>query len=391
MKQKRMAMFDVRGPGMKYSRPNFYSSKMHIPWERERASNTCTPDVEHYCFHLARSRPKFKQHFKNMYLDDETKRALVEVSNSVVALVSYIDKECRCGSGTIIESNDTMSIVLTSANIIRRALDVLKNDLPDNLKITVYLSGGESYVGDVLAYDYHYNLAAIKFQPETPVSVAKIAPIDDSLGVKLNPSSHVLQPHSNSYNLTPGDVVIAVGRYFYKKYDLMGACGAYCLARSTLDCKELFQTTCLITGCGDGGPMINYNGEVIGVIFHYSGLTPFMPINIAIKWWKYYKLYGRYRRPSLGIEATNFFAAGLGLIERVIMKFPDVCKGVIVERVIPGSSAHLAGLHENDVIFLCDGKPLQSFLEFLEIIWNKVGTWLWNSSWTSSWTPVIVS
>lgn len=354
-------------PGMMSAHlKNTCCPKLYTPWEREKASNVLSPPDRHYCMHLASEQPKFRQHRVNWYMDDEAKIALMKVSDSVVALVSYIDgKKFMHGSGTIIESDNMTSIVLTSANIFRRAQDVLKNDLPDDLQITVlYSSRGDSYVGDVIAYDYHYNLAVIKFQLENPGSVAKIAHIDDSLGVTLNPPSSVLRPHLKSYNLAPGDGVIAVGRYSYASFDLMGACGFYCLARSKLDCKELFQTTCSITGCGDGGPMINCNGEVIGVTFHYPG-TPFMPVNISLKWWKYYKQHRKYCRPSLGVEATNMYAADVDVIERVIMKFPSVCKGVIVERVIPGSPAHLAGLHENDVIFLCDGKPVQSLLEFL--------------------------
>lgn len=46
------------------------------------------PDVEHYCLHLAKTHPKFKIHRENWYLDDEAKRAIAKVSNSVVALVS---------------------------------------------------------------------------------------------------------------------------------------------------------------------------------------------------------------------------------------------------------------------------------------------------------------
>lgn len=39
-------------------------------------------------------------------------------------------------------------------------------------------------------------------------------------------------------------------------------------------------------------------------------------------------------RPSLGIEATNFYTADLDIIERVNKVFPGVCNGVLVEKVI---------------------------------------------------------
>lgn len=48
------------------------------------------PPDRHYCMHLAGKLPKFRQHRENWYPDDEAKIALMKVSHSVVALVSYI-------------------------------------------------------------------------------------------------------------------------------------------------------------------------------------------------------------------------------------------------------------------------------------------------------------
>ncbi|KAK1362944.1 hypothetical protein POM88_038505 [Heracleum sosnowskyi] len=119
--------------------------------------------------------------------------------------------------------------------------------------------------------------------------------------------------------------------------------------------------------CGDGGPLVNHSGEVIGIIYDNLGSTPFMPIHIAFKWWEHFKTFGKHCRPSLGIEATNFYTA------RVNELFPNVCNGVLVEKVVEGSSADLAGLCVEDVIFECGGKNVRSFLEFFDIIWDKVG------------------
>lgn len=98
-----------------------------------------------------------------------------------------------------------------------------------------------------------------------------------------------------------------------------------------------------------------------------------MPINIAKKWWEHFKQNGSYRRPLLGIEATNLYVADIDVIERVIQKFPDVNKGVIVEKVIPGSAADLAGLRVSDVIIKCGGETVHGFLEYFEMLWDKVG------------------
>ena len=40
------------------------------------------------------------------------------------------------------------------------------------------------------------------------------------------------------------------------------------------------------------------------------------------------------RLPYLGFEGTNLLRARLSLLEKIIVKFPDVSKGVLVEKVI---------------------------------------------------------
>lgn len=99
----------------------------------------------------------------------------------------------------------------------------------------------------------------------------------------------------------------------------------------------------------------------------------FLPINIASIWWEHHKKYGQSRPPWLGMEVTNLYAANLELLERIIPKLPDVLKGVIVEEVVPGSSAESAGVKHNDVIVHFGGTRIHSFLELFENMWNNVG------------------
>ncbi|KAK1380068.1 Protease Do-like 14-like protein [Heracleum sosnowskyi] len=321
-------------------------------------------------------------HFKtfdcNNSLDCDTKATIVEASPSVVALISYSDSiQLIQGCGTIIERHDDTIIVLTSANLIRRPTSEPfgENTLADNITVHAHLCGGDLYEGgEVHAYDFHYNIAFIRFS--FVPKVAKVARINDSIDVRSRRTSwplFCLLPHSRSCKLTPGDRIIIMGRSFAEPFEPMAAPGEYCLEQTTYDCKELFTTSCKITKCGDGGPVINSLGELIGVAFHDTSVIPCLPIKIAYKWWEHYKEYGKCCRPFLGLEATNLVAADLGLIARVIHNFPDAYKGLLVEKIEPDSSADLAGLFVNDVIIKCDGKPVESFLEFFGMIWEKVG------------------
>ncbi|KAK1362934.1 Protease Do-like 14-like protein [Heracleum sosnowskyi] len=349
--------------------------KRKISWEREKAwYKDADVDTDYYLSNLVSKKPKFNEIDANRCLDIHTKIAALKVAPSVVALVSYLgEKETIEGAGTIVESNDGRCIVLTSANIIRRPTtkEFVENNLIDDMKIRVYSRDGSSYDGELVAYDFHFNLAAISFYSESPLPVARLAVLDDCLNVSL--PSFELRTHSRSYNLSPGDDVVAVGRYFCKPFELMAAPGAYWLDRCEYDCKELLKATSFITRCGDGGPLVNHSGEVIGIIYYDFDSTPFMPIRIALKWWEHYKTFGKHCRPSLGIEATNFYTADLDIIERVNKLFPSVCNGVLVEKVIEGFSADLAGLRVEDVIVECGGKNVRSFLEFFDIIWDKAG------------------
>lgn len=346
-------------------------------WERSPASSNYSLDDEYYSMNLAAKKPKFCERTFNAVQNIQETRVALEVSPSVVALVSYSgDEQVMEGSGTIIESNNDATIVLTAASFIRRCSvrnQFMENDLINDLKVTVYSQDGQSYKGEVVAVDCHYNLAAISFHSKGPLPTAKIGEVDDSLDVLLDTPSFELKHHSTSYKLSAGAEVYAVARYFYKPFDPMIASGAYWLDRCGYDCKELFKTSCRITKSGEGGPLINHLGEVIGIMYCDSTLTPCMPISIAYRWWEHFKTCGKYCRPLLGMEVGNFYTADVAMIERINQIFPSVYNGVIVEEVTEGSSASLAGLRVDDVIIECAGRRVNGFLVFSEIIWENVG------------------
>ncbi|WOG83595.1 hypothetical protein DCAR_0102772 [Daucus carota subsp. sativus] len=226
--------------------------KRKTVWEREPALNDISPRDMEYFHKLGSKRPKYKEKDCNLHLDVYTKIALLKASPSVVGLVSYSgDEEIIQGSGTIIESNDSWTIILTSANLLRRPSrgEFVENSLVDNLKITVHTCHGNSYHGEVVAHDFHYNLAAIRFKSEMPLAAAILAHVDDSISLASVPSSFQLRAHSKSSNLVPGDKVIALGRYFAGDYDIMAAYGEFCLERPEpeYDCRELFMANCIIT------------------------------------------------------------------------------------------------------------------------------------------------
>ncbi|KAK2429484.1 hypothetical protein QL285_027917 [Trifolium repens] len=311
---------------------NRLGALQYSPWFRENIwehlaelnPEYYTPDLMHFITKLSRKFPKFHKKGDNAHLDIHTKKAVLKVSSSVVALLSYTgEQELNQCSGMIIENDGNNGhIVLTSANLIRRPTEeyVMEDKLADSLKVMIYLCDGGSYEGEVCAYDFHYNIAWIRFQSDSSLATAKLRQVDDF--INLNPAeekSFHLRPYSSHFNLISGHAIVAVGCYFAKLFDLMAAPGEFTLDRCDIDCKELFIGTFMTTKCGEGGALINL--------------------------W-------RLRQPSLGVVATNFYATTVYHIEKVIQKFPGSCNGVLVEKVLGGKTVH-------------------SFLEFLEMMWDK--------------------
>ncbi|XP_059286347.1 putative protease Do-like 14 [Lycium ferocissimum] len=351
------------------------------PWKREPKEAPYNPDVIRKSTPLSTEEQDVFLYPPNRHLNIHTKRAALKVSKSVVSLESYSgEKEIFQCSGTIIESVNTYSIILTTASLLRCSTS--RNSIADKIKVIVHLFDGRSFDGQIESYDFHYNVAAIKIQSDTPLPIASLAHLSDSITIDSSQlrvteeKLFQLRSHSNSFDLIPGDSVIALSRFYTKPYKIRAAPGEFSIDRcdyDDFDCKELFMASCKIMRCGIGGPLINRYGEVIGICFQDLGSIAFLPINIASMWWEHYKKSRQSRRPWLGMEVTNLYAAGLEILERIISKFPDVLKGVIVEEVVPGSSAESAGIKHNDVIIQFGGKRIQSFLELFENMWNNVG------------------
>ncbi|XP_020109005.1 putative protease Do-like 14 [Ananas comosus] len=179
--------------------------------------------------------------------------------------------------------------------------------------------------------------------------------------------------HSNKFILVPGDKVVAVGRYHTEGYDLMVAPGIFSADCCRLDCKELFRANCKITKSGIGGPLLNLDGEVIGINFIGRLCTPFLPMNIVSRWWTHFKRHGQFCRPWIRVETANLFSGRVDVLEHIVRKFPNFSKGVIVEKVEQGSPADIAGINPNDVIVQCDGKKVKNFLGLFKKFYKKVG------------------
>jgi S1-C subfamily serine protease len=125
--------------------------------------------------------------------------------------------------------------------------------------------------------------------------------------------------------------------------------------------KEFLQTDAAINPGSSGGPLLNLDGEVIGIntaiasrTGSSSGVAFSIPINL-VRWVTDDLLaYGKVRRGFLGVEFPIRFsherAQGLGLA---------VARGALISHVHPGTPADRAGLRIDDVVMEFGGVPIE--------------------------------
>ncbi|KDP23488.1 hypothetical protein JCGZ_23321 [Jatropha curcas] len=259
------------------------------------------------------------------------------------------------GSGTIIDSDGT---ILTCAHVV---VDFQGLKASSKGKVDVTLQDGRTFEGTVVNADLHSDIAIVKIKSKTPLPNAK-------LGV--------------SSRLRPGDWVIAMGCPLSLQNTVTAGIVS-CVDRKSSDLglggmrREYLQTDCAINEGNSGGPLVNIDGEVVGVnimkVLAADGLSFAVPIDSVAKIIEHFKKSGRVVRPWLGLKMIDLNEMIIAQLKERDARFPNVDRGVLVPMVTPGSPADRAGFHPGDVVIEFDGKPVESIKEIIEIMGDRVG------------------
>ena len=236
------------------------------------------------------------------------------------------------GSGVII---DPRGFVLTNAHVIEQASQIF-----------VAVPGRTRELsGELVGSDERLDLAVVRIRGEDPFPF--LAP-----------------GHSN--DLLLGETVIAIGNPLGLGHSVTTGVVSAASRRLPMDDGVLghfLQTDALINPGNSGGPLLNINGELIGIntaiARQAQGIGFSIPIDLARRVAKDLTEYGRRRPVWLGILPGSINAA---------LTRSRGSGGVLVTEVDPGSPAATAGVELADVLLGLDGLEVESPAEMLQLL-----------------------
>jgi serine protease Do len=239
------------------------------------------------------------------------------------------------GSGVVI---DARGHILTNDHVVSRAT-----------RIRVLLADGREFEAKLVGADPNNDIAVLRIETEEEIPWI---------------------PMGSSEDLMVGEPVIAIGNPFGLSNTVTtGVISA--LNRSIRSEKRTYhgflQTDASINPGNSGGPLLNAEGELIGVntaVYQGGqGIGFAIPIDVATRVVRELIEEGEITPVWLGIEFQNLTPQ-----LRDAMELPSQLRGVLVNRVRKKSPARRAGVKLGDVVVRVDDRPARTARGFFEML-----------------------
>ena len=305
--------------------------------------------------------------------ENSTTQAVDKVKDAVVSVITYssnsqnslitsdetdIDTNAEQvfseGSGVIYKKEGDTAYIVTNTHVINGAK-----------KVDIRLADGTKVPGDIVGSDTYSDIAVVKIAADKVTTVAEFG---------------------DSNQLTVGETAIAIGSPLGSEYANTVTQGIVSSLNRNVSLKSedgqaistnAIQTDTAINPGNSGGPLINIQGQVIGITSSkiasnggtsVEGLGFAIPANDVINIIKQLEKDGKVTRPALGIHMVNL--SNLNTTDLQKLKLPgNVTSGVAVRSVQKNMPAN-GHLQQYDVITKIDDKAISSTTELQSALYS---------------------
>ena len=289
--------------------------------------------------------------------EKEEQKEVVDVIAQATSSVVGISKVKNIGS-TIFLKDGSSKLGLGTGLIVTDNGYILTNAHVSGEKYStcyVTFETGEVFTGNVVWSDMDVDLAILKISAKNLI----YAKLGDSDNIKV------------------GEKVYAIGNPIGFEFERTVTSGIISAIDRTIKIEEeedsymsnLIQTDATINLGNSGGPLINIDGEVVGIntlkITSAEGISFAVPINLVKTIIEKFATQGKFEEASIGIFAYD---------KNVIPYIDNNLKfntGIYVVQIDRNSSAYNSGLREKDVIIQIDNINLEKMCDLRRYIYTK--------------------
>ena len=258
--------------------------------------------------------------FKNSFWVNDTNEDINNINEDINNITEDKPNKNNLGTGFIIDND---GYILTNNHVIANA---------EEFKVS--LENGGEYEGMVIGKDFKTDLALIKIEKAENLAVPKLG---------------------NSDKLEVGEWVMAIGSPVGLGQTVTaGIVSAKKRSIGVGPYDNFIQTDVPINPGSSGGPLINMDGEIVGIntlrLNGLQGIGFAIPINMTKDIIRQLKEKGRVTRGWLGVLVRRW-------LEEINDKVTQ--NGILITEVKENSPAFIAGLKSGDFIVKYDGKEIE--------------------------------
>ena len=305
--------------------------------------------------------------------ENSTTQAVDKVKDAVVSVITYsansqnslfgstdtdtdtnTEQVSSEGSGVIYKKEGNFAYLVTNTHVINGAK-----------KVDIRLADGTKVPGEIVGSDTYSDIAVVKIAADKVTTVAEFGDSDQ---------------------LTVGETAIAIGSPLGSEYANTVTQGIVSSLNRNVSLKsedgqaistKAIQTDTAINPGNSGGPLINIQGQVIGITSSkiatnggtsVEGLGFAIPSNDAINIINQLEKNGKVTRPALGIQMVNLSNLSSSDLQRLNVP-SSVTAGVVVRSVITSMPAN-GHLQQYDVITKVDDKAISSTTELQSALYS---------------------